>query len=123
MVYWRVSARWTSSRRLSCPLTDTRLHRALNVGWSSADLMAQCPVCGSRTLHRWYHQEDTVAREFGGVRFKGHGRLWEWCSTCQTFEYLPDGLVPEWWTTPFNVEPRLPKSNPEPFEDVRRAIH
>ncbi len=95
--------------------------RAFNEDWSGPDLEAPCPVCSSRTLHRWYIQESTDSRVFEGVPFKGHGRLWEWCSTCQTCEYLPDGFVPEWWKAPFTVEPHVLRSDPGPIEEARRA--
>jgi hypothetical protein len=57
---------------------------------------------------------------FRGARFKGHGRLWEWCSTCRTFEHFRDGFVPEWWVEPYSVERQLLRYDPEPIESARK---
>ncbi|MEU6063230.1 MULTISPECIES: hypothetical protein [Streptomyces] len=76
-------------------------------------------MCGVRALHRSYLLEDTGAKVFRGVSFRGRGRLWEWCSTCRTFEHCPDGCVPDWWSAPFDVSPELLRHDPGPVEEAR----
>ena len=94
--------------------------RVFNRDWEGADLSESCPVCNQRTLHRWYHQEDNDARTFRGVEFSGRGRLWEWCSTCRTFEYYPDGFVPTWWEPSHEVDASELGHNPDFLERFRQ---
>ncbi len=96
--------------------------RTFNEDSDSADLVGPCPVCGSRTLHRWYLLEDREAKVLRGLHFKGRGRLWEWCSTCRTFEHYRDGFVPDWWTAPFDVAPDRLRYDPGPIEEVRSTV-
>jgi hypothetical protein len=63
-------------------------------------LSAPCPVCGQRTLHRYYSLEKVAPRELRGVLYQGPGSYWEWCSSCKSFEHM-HGYVPDWW----KVEP------------------
>lgn len=74
-----------------------RSHEVLNV-------TGLCPICGGATLHRWYQSDQPAARTFRGERFVAQGRLWEWCSSCHSYEYYPDGFVPAWWSAPFEVD-------------------
>lgn len=80
-----------------------------------------CPVCGVPSLHRWYVLDDDDARVLRGARYLGHGRLWEWCATCRTYEHYRDGFVPEWWKAPFAVDPELLRYDPGPVEEARQA--
>ena len=90
-----------------------------NADLSVADLAESCPVCSFRTLHRWYLLEREEPAVFRGVHFRGRGRLWEWCSTCHTFEHYPDGFVPDWWVAPFVVREENLSYDPDPIELVR----
>jgi hypothetical protein len=95
--------------------------RAFNDDWSGANLAAPCPVCSKNTLHRWYVVESDRAVTLRGQAFVGHGRLWEWCSNCHTYEYYPDGYVPDWWKPPYSVDPSLLRYDPGPIEQARAA--
>lgn len=99
----------------------TAWRRIFNAGWTGSDVPDPCPVCGSRTLHQWYMQDDTDAKVLRGVRYKGRGRLWEWCSTCRTFEHYRDGFVPVWWMEPYHVEPGHLRYDPGPIEAARET--
>ncbi|WP_157978441.1 MULTISPECIES: hypothetical protein [Nocardia] len=99
--------------------TYTQWRRRFNASWNSAEVPGSCPVCGSATLHRWYVQEDSDATVLHGVLYKGRGRLWEWCSTCRTFEHLMDGFVPAWWVDPYPVAPESLRYDPGPIEAAR----
>jgi len=95
--------------------------RTFNGEPSVPDLAGPCPVCNAQTLHRWYLQENVHEKVFGGILYKGRGRLWEWCSTCRTYEHYRDGFVPQWWTAPFDVDPNDLRYDPGPIEDARRT--
>ncbi|MBW8798102.1 MAG: hypothetical protein JF597_32300 [Streptomyces sp.] len=105
--------------------TDSEEHpvwrKVFNEDWTGSDLVGPCPVCGARALHRWYLLEDNEAKVFRGIRFSGRGRLWEWCSVCRTFEHYPDGHVPEWWISPYDVQPESLRYDPAPVEEARMA--
>ncbi|MFE2418645.1 hypothetical protein [Streptomyces hokutonensis] len=105
--------------------TDSAQHPAwrqvFNEDWAGPDPDSSCPVCGARALHRWYLLEDSEAKVFRGVPFRGRGRLWEWCSVCRTFEHYPDGHVPEWWIPPYGVAPEALRHDPGPIEEARTA--
>lgn len=62
-------------------------------------LSSACPVCGSNALYRYYALGRFQPIEIDGVKYKGPGSYWEWCSGCRSFEHM-SGFVPEWW----NVE-------------------
>jgi hypothetical protein len=86
------------------------------------DVTGACPVCGDSTLHRWYASDQPAHRIFRGEEFAASGRLWEWCSTCDSFEYYPDGFVPAWWAPPFVLDIPPGARTPEPIE-TRRKEH
>lgn len=60
------------------------------------DLPNDCPVCGHRMLHRYYHLAKVEPRELRGKLFQGLGSYWEWCSSCRSYEHM-HGFVPDWW--------------------------
>jgi hypothetical protein len=71
----------------------------------SINLSASCPICTSKTLHRWYEigqRLDTV-KLIEGIRYVSDGSLWEWCSTCGGF-FHASAYVPEWWNPPSNIQ-------------------
>ena len=88
------------------------------------DLDANCPIClRSGSLHLYYAIDTASERTVNGVRYLGSGARWEWCSACQKYAFLPDGLVPSWWKADFIVEETLnyyPDPNPGPVEEARR---
>jgi hypothetical protein len=92
-----------------------------NTEWSGIDVGGNCPRCGVASLHHWYAADTPADVKLRGSRYVAHGRLWEWCSNCRTFEYLPDGYVPEWWRPPFDVEPSILGYEPESIEQARLA--
>jgi hypothetical protein len=82
------------------------------------DLSASCPVCGSRTLHRYFlvGKPGVVVRR--GRRYVASGAGWEWCSSCRSYVHF-SGLVPEWWSSDLRVESSELTAEPEALE---RAI-
>lgn len=99
----------------------TAWRRIFNDDWHNDAPEAACPVCSKSTLHRYYVVESSRVVTLRGESFVGHGRLWEWCSSCRTFEYYPDGYVPAWWDAPYTVDPSLLRYDPDPIETARFA--
>ncbi len=100
-------ARWSAWRDL------------FNLRNEGLDVRGCCPVCGNESLHHWYHRRTYLDRTIRGERFTAQGPLWEWCSTCGTYAYLPDGLVPAWWQAELTVDELSLVDNPEPIERAR----
>lgn len=86
----------------------------------SEALATPCPVCGTSTLHRWYAVDSEDDIELGGQRYVGRGRLWEWCSSCGSYEHFRDGYVPEWWRSVLVIPHDLLTYDPGPIELLRR---
>jgi hypothetical protein len=82
------------------------------------DVDGLCPVCGSPDLHQWY--DKPLPFEVGHERdgFRGHGSLWEWCSSCHCYEHY-SALVPSWWQDVCTVDPALLTHTPEAIESAR----
>lgn len=59
-------------------------------------LAAACPICGARSLFRYYALGKVSPCEIRGAKVKGTGSYWEWCSNCRSFEHM-SVWVPEWW--------------------------
>ncbi|MFZ6679676.1 hypothetical protein [Undibacterium sp. Tian12W] len=59
-------------------------------------LAAACPVCGANSLFRYFALGRAEPREIQGIKVKGSGSYWEWCSRCRSFEHM-SVWVPEWW--------------------------
>lgn len=95
--------------------------RIFNEDWSGSRVSSPCPVCSMRTLYRWYFLESRESKVLRGRSFTGRGKLWEWCSTCRSFEHYPDGYVPDWWATPYEVDPSVLRRDPGPIEEARRS--
>jgi len=55
-----------------------------------------CPVCGQNSLRRYYHLGHAEAREIRGIRYRGKGSVWEWCSSCGAYSHS-QAYVPETW--------------------------
>lgn len=56
-----------------------------------------CPVCDQNSLRWHYHLDRTESREIYGIRYKGKGSVWEWCSSCGTYSHS-QAYVPETWS-------------------------
>lgn len=81
----------------------------------------ECPVCGVPALLRWYAVESgKPGLMANGEPHLGYGRLWEWCSNCFSYEYIPDNRVPAWWQPPFDIDPATIGVTPQIVEEVRR---
>lgn len=65
-----------------------------------AHLFSECPVCGAKSLYRYFSLERVQPREMRGQAYRGPGSYWEWCASCHSYEHM-FGYVPEWW----DVEP------------------
>ncbi|MFF4370176.1 hypothetical protein [Streptomyces sp. NPDC001594] len=104
--------------------TDGELHpswrKAFNEEPVGADLTSPCPSCGRQTLHRWFRLDFAKPKTILGVDYSGHGRAWEWCSHCRTFEHYMDGFVPVWWDEPYSVSSDALTYHPEAIEEARR---
>ena len=83
------------------------------------DLDSTCPVCGARTLHRWFHLATPKPVVTAGRRWLGRGGEWQWCSTCKSFEHS-SGLVPDWWKDPLRVDATQLMSDPDVIEEARK---
>jgi hypothetical protein len=109
------------------PWTEvTRSHRSewralFNVG-AGPHVDGACPVCGATTLHRWYVLDEDLPRELRGIRFSGPGRLWEWCSTCHSYEHYRDGTVPASWVEPWPADRDELRFDPGPIETRRTGL-
>jgi hypothetical protein len=62
----------------------------------STDLPDPCPICGSRTLHRYYRVYRGGPEHFQGRAYQGRGGGWGWCSSCLSYEHY-QALVPASW--------------------------
>lgn len=89
---------------------------------SSLDLPWPCPICRTTALHRWYFLEEHAPHTIHGRTFVGPGRLWEWCSSCGTYEHYQDAYVPDWWEAPFHLPESELRYDPGPVELARRAL-
>jgi hypothetical protein len=82
------------------------------------DVDGLCPVCGSPTLHHWFDKPRPFAagRERDG--FRGSGSLWEWCSSCFSYEHC-SALVPSWWCDVFAIDGAALRHHPDTIESAR----
>ena len=62
-----------------------------------------CPMCSSPSLHHWFDKPRPFAEGYERDGFRGHGSLWEWCSSCHTYEHY-SVLVPSWWQDVLKVD-------------------
>lgn len=95
--------------------------KTFNADWKSAEVPGEFPVCLHSTLHRWYLTKGNNAKTLRGQSSIGQGRLWEWCSTCRTYAHYPDGLVPDWWIPPYDVDVNHLQYSPAPIEEARTS--
>jgi hypothetical protein len=107
----------------SVPVTHEKAWQAIfQSSHEILDLSASCPVCGRKSLHRWYHVGEPVNRMINGIRFIARGGVWEWCSSCRCFRHY-SGLVPEWWSCNLNVDDDKLTVFPTAIEDAIQKRH
>ena len=82
------------------------------------DVDGLCPVCGSPSLHHWFDKPRPFEAGYERDGFRGHGGLWEWCSSCHSYEHY-SGLVPAWWHDVLTVDETLLTHDPEAIESAR----
>lgn len=82
------------------------------------DLSAPCPVCGSHSLHRWFHMHTARPSVQHGRRWAGSGSEWQWCSACGAYQHM-SGLVPQWWQPKLVVPEVDLRHDPGPIETAR----
>src|SRR6266849_3123049 len=86
------------------------------------NLDAPCPVCGHRTLHRWFNLHKSRLTDAHGRQWVGSGSEWRWCSTCMTYEHS-SGLVPAWRQSNLVVPEDELRHDPGPIESRRSRDH
>lgn len=83
------------------------------------NVSSPCPVCGARTLHRYYQHGKKVEVVADGELYVSRGASWEWCSTCRPYEHAT-ALVPAWWSGELEVELSKLTAEPEALEAALR---
>ena len=83
------------------------------------DVEGLCPICGNQKLHRWFMKGRPFEQIIEGNRFVAQGGLWEWCSSCGTFEHY-SALVPDWWECDLEVDLSNLRFTPEAIEEARQ---
>jgi hypothetical protein len=89
----------------------------------SLNLSVSCPLCNSKSLHRWYEGGHPTDRILDGTRYVARNAgLWQWCSSCGAL-FHASADVPEWWNPPLDIE--IKKENlrviPWAIEEARCA--
>jgi hypothetical protein len=82
------------------------------------DLSEACPVCGRRTLHRWYYLDRPRPPSDAAGAWLGSGSEWQWCRSCRSYEHYTV-LVPDWWVAPFVVDLADLYEDPGSVEEAR----
>lgn len=99
----------------------SRWRKVFNASDITMDVSASCPICGDSSLHMWLSLEGPPKSVVScGIQYIGYGRRWEWCSSCFTYEYLPDGLVSAEWKAPFDIPNADIGPTPDVIEQRRR---
>jgi hypothetical protein len=71
-------------------------------------------------LHRWYQVGSPINRIINGRKFVATGALWEWCSSCHSFEHY-SSLVPDWWSCDLEVDCKKLTALPTAIEEAMEA--
>lgn len=95
----------------------TRWRDIFSASTEGARLAAQCPVCGARTLYRWFNLHRPMRIEEFGRTWSGKGGEWEWCRTCRSYQHT-SGLVPDWWHPAVTVTPGSLMHDPGPIDAI-----
>jgi hypothetical protein len=86
------------------------------------NLSSPCPICGQTTLHHYYQQigpkKDFILHD---RKYIGKGDLWEWCSSCHTFERYY-AAVPDWWDFSLPIDNSQVMSYPDALEEAIREV-
>jgi hypothetical protein len=69
----------------------------------SLNLSHPCPICSTKTLHRWYISGQPIDVVQNGIKYVACGALWEWCSTCGSYMHY-SAKVPEFWNPPLDFQ-------------------
>jgi hypothetical protein len=86
------------------------------------NLSSPCPICGQVTLHHYYQQVGPKKNFIlHGRNYIGRGDLWEWCSSCYTFERYY-AAIPDWWNFELSVDSSSLKSYPDVLEQAIRSM-
>lgn len=85
------------------------------------NLSAPCPICGCRSLHKFYHLHRLVSKTIGDEKFIGDGSLWTWCSHCLSYEHY-SAFVPEWWHDTLPVDEARLSHQPEALEEALNKV-
>jgi hypothetical protein len=104
------------------PIDLVRTWRGLfDASAEGLDLAADCPVCRSRSLHRWFNLAKAEALIHAGRAWQGSGSQWQWCSTCRSYEHSRS-LIPDWWIAPFDIDLAVLAHNPAAIEHRRLEL-
>lgn len=90
--------------------------RAFEEVSSGHALTGACPICGVRSLHRYYSVGPPLRLAQRG--FVSRGGLWEWCSSCGSYEHA-SVLVPDWWENDLVVDETILTTEPD---ELQRSI-
>ncbi len=93
--------------------------QAFAVPRAGVDVRGPCPVCGVDALHRYYQVGSPLPATAEGA-FVARGALWEWCSSCRSYEHA-SALVPSWWQADLAVVERGLTALPEVLEKLVAA--
>ncbi len=88
--------------------------KAFAVPRAGVDVRGPCPVCGADALHRYYQVGAPLPATAEGT-FVARGALWEWCSSCRSYEHA-SALVPSWWQSDVAVDERGLTALPDVLE-------
>jgi hypothetical protein len=94
-------------------------HRWIQIFSNSQEginLFEPCPMCGQNTLHHYYqYMGEKKSFILNGKNYTGRGDLWEWCSSCRTFERYY-AAIPDWWNFDLPMDNSRLVSDPDELE-------
>jgi hypothetical protein len=85
------------------------------------NLSAACPVCGAFTLHRYFGRPGGTVLPDMAHDFLGKAGLWEWCSSCLSFEHY-SALVPRWWAGSLPVDDAKLTALPDQLDEALASL-
>lgn len=99
---------------------DAKWNRIFHESQDILTLSTPCPICGVASLHRWYQVGQPKLQTVGGNTFVATGGLWEWCSSCHSYEHF-SALVPDWWSCDLKVDETKLTIEPTAIENAMQA--
>jgi len=82
-----------------------------------------CPACGCKTLNRHYTLDGPIPNAGYSTKYVGSGGLWEWCSSCWTYEHS-SALVPIGWRPELlHIDESKLTAEPEALQDALEQAH